>query len=681
MNKTLFGTAFFLGAAAVVWMCWIFAGTHGLAFFVTALIGVGFVIGAQELRLYRQATASLSIALDRLPPEVDDLQSWIGRLHNSLRNTVQLRIEGERVALPSPVLTPYLVGLLVMLGLLGTFMGMVETLEGAVFALEGTTELTAVREGLAAPIKGLGLAFGTSVAGVAASAMLGLMSTLSRRERMLATQSLDSSISSVFRRFSLVYNRQQTFKAMQLQAEALPLVADKLSDMADKLEQMNSSLVDKLLDGQQNFQAHVGESYTQLASDVRDALKDSLAESARLSAESINPVVEKLMSELQGKLEANAQTTHEQLTANTSAQLQSLSEQLVGSTKENTNALQANLAEQQQALVSQLENTAVAIAEQSKNSLDTQSAKLAELLQASETLVQTRINTEEQWVAGHKARMDELTSTIQAELAQLGELEAERSESGNQRIENLATTMESKLEALAHQESERSTAAINRLQALEGTVAEQLATLGNALEAPMSSLIETASEAPRAAAEVIVQLRAEIANTTERENAMLEERQAIMEQLASLTSAMAETTAGQQQAMETLVSNSAELLDKAGSRFNEQVDSETNKLNEMTSLFAGSAAEMASLGEAFSHAVELFNQSNEQLVLQLTRIEESLKKSTERNDEQLAYYVTQAREIIDHSVLRQQQVMDAMSQPDLLEENAEPAAETEMEEA
>jgi hypothetical protein len=83
-----------------------------------------------------------------------------------------------------PALTPYLVGLLVMLGMLGTFLGMVVTFKGAVFALEGSTDLQAMRSALAEPIKGLGLSFGTSVAGVAASAMLGLMSAIARRERL-----------------------------------------------------------------------------------------------------------------------------------------------------------------------------------------------------------------------------------------------------------------------------------------------------------------------------------------------------------------------------------------------------------------------------------------------------------------------------------------------------------------
>src|SRR3546814_4133357 len=66
-----------------------------------------------------------------------------------------------------PVLTPYLVGLLVLLGMLGTFLGMVATLRGTGLALESSTDLAAIRASLAAPVQGLGFAFGTSVAGVA----------------------------------------------------------------------------------------------------------------------------------------------------------------------------------------------------------------------------------------------------------------------------------------------------------------------------------------------------------------------------------------------------------------------------------------------------------------------------------------------------------------------------------
>ncbi|REN18882.1 DUF802 domain-containing protein, partial [Mycobacterium tuberculosis] len=88
-----------------------------------------------------------------------------GQLHPSLRNAVRLRVEGERVALPGPVLTPYLVGLLVLLGMLGTLLGMMATLRGTGLALESATDLQAIRGSLGAPVEGLAVAFGTSIAG------------------------------------------------------------------------------------------------------------------------------------------------------------------------------------------------------------------------------------------------------------------------------------------------------------------------------------------------------------------------------------------------------------------------------------------------------------------------------------------------------------------------------------
>src|SRR5450830_551333 len=203
MNRHFFTVVFALGALAVVWAGAGFVGSNMLALMMTVLIGAVYGFGAFELHRFRQATTALTMALGAIPEHLQNLGDWLVSVPASLQNPVRLRIEGERIGLPGPALTPYLVGLLVMLGMLGTFLGMVVTLNGAVFALEGTSDLASIRSAFAAPIKGLGLAFGTSVAGVASSAMLGLMSALSRRERLLAAQLLDSKIGTVLRGFSL----------------------------------------------------------------------------------------------------------------------------------------------------------------------------------------------------------------------------------------------------------------------------------------------------------------------------------------------------------------------------------------------------------------------------------------------------------------------------------------------
>jgi hypothetical protein len=69
--------------------------------------------------------------------------------------------------------------------------------------------------------------------------------------------------------------------------------------------------------------------------------------------------------------------------------------------------------------------------------------------------------------------------------------------------------------------------------------------------------------------------------------------------------------------------------------------------------------------------VHAFSQTNEQLMAQLQRIEQALGKSMTRSDEQLAYYVAQAREIIDLSIGSQKDVLDALQRrTDLATEGA-----------
>jgi hypothetical protein len=60
--------------------------------------------------------------------------------------------------------------------------------------------------------------------------------------------------------------------------------------------------------------------------------------------------------------------------------------------------------------------------------------------------------------------------------------------------------------------------------------------------------------------------------------------------------------------------------------------------------------------------VQLFSQSNDKLGAQLQRIEGALGRSIARSDEQLAYYVAQAREVIDLSMLSQKQIVEDLQQ-------------------
>ena len=176
--------------------------------------------------------------------------------------------------------------------------------------------------------------------------------------------------------------------------------------------------------------------------------------------------------------------------------------------------------------------------------------------------------------------------------------------------------------------------------------------------AEVTRLMQTAAEAPKAAADVIGQLRQELSASMARDNSLLEERSRIMETLGALLDAINHASTEQRSAIDALVATSAELLERVGGQFAAKVESEAGKLVEIGASVAGGALEVASLGEAFGHAVQLFADSNEKMMAALQRIEGGLAKSLTRSDEQLAYYVAQAREVIELSILSQKKMVD-----------------------
>ena len=774
-NKRFFMAAFVLGLAAVAWVGAGFFGTSWLALAMTLVIAGVYVAGAWELKQFRTATATLAQALAKLDAAPHNLGDWLAGLHPALQNAVRSRVEGERVALPGPALTPYLVGLLVMLGMLGTFLGMVVTFKGAVFALEGSTDLQAIRSALAAPIKGLGLAFGTSVVGVATSAMLGLMSAISRRERLDVVRRLDASINTVLRPFSLVHQRQETFKALQQQAHALPEVVDKLQSMMDRMEQRGQLLDTQLLEQQANFHRDVGVAYTGLADTVGTSLKDSLTASAKIAGESLQPVVEAAMAEmaaesqrmhtrlsevvqvqvlaqvegLSAQFGATARTVSDTWTAalqnhtrTSDAQAQGLDRALASFTDtfaERSGALLATvssnltqsqadqaLAEQQrlatwtqsfdtmaaglqgewqrvgaeafaqhQAVCQTLEKTASDITAHSGQHTHQALEAMATFVAQAEELGRVRAETETRWLAQHDERMAQVVDVWRTALEKtasditerssehagqtLGAMEklmAQSEDLGRVRTETearwlaqqedhmqkVASVWRTELGALRAEEDVRGQAAVDRLGALQAALALQLATLGTALEEPMTRLVKITAEVPQAAAEVIAQLRQEMTRLTERDNVALEERTGLVEKISTLLQTIDHAADEQRAAMTSLVESTSGMLTQASGQFTQMLDAQSGKAADVAAHVSSSAVELASLGESFQHSVQLFNASNEKLMDNLQRIESTVSQSMARSDEQLAYYVAQAREVIDLSITSQQGIVEDLRQ-------------------
>jgi hypothetical protein len=240
--------------------------------------------------------------------------------------------------------------------------------------------------------------------------------------------------------------------------------------------------------------------------------------------------------------------------------------------------------------------------------------------------------------------------------------EATWTQQHGERLDQLAGVLRNELGALRDAEASRANAAVERLGDLQTALASHLTTLGIALEDPIARLIETASQAPRAAAEVIGKLREEISNSTARDNALLQERAHILETLNTLLDSIRHASVEQRSVIDALVATSATALREASGQFSETLVQEADKLADVAAQVTSSAVEVSSLSDTLSFAVGSFGDANEKLITHLQRIEGAMDKSMARSDEQLAYYVAQAREVIDLSILSQKEIFAELRQ-------------------
>jgi hypothetical protein len=301
-----------------------------------------------------------------------------------------------------------------------------------------------------------------------------------------------------------------------------------------------------------------------------------------------------------------------------------------------TNTLQETGAQtlaQQRQICDTLTRTAQDITDHAQASANKSLLETTRLIGGAEELMRSRIASEAEWSKQHHERMDQLAGSLRTELGALQEAEAARGD-----------------------------AAVERLGQLQAALTTHLTTLGTALEEPIKRLIHTASEAPRAAAEVIVQLRQQTSDSFARDSELLQERSRIMETLHALLTAINHASVEQRAVIDSMVASSAAALNAAGDAFRGEVASEASRLSDIAAHVTSSAVDVSSLSEAFGFAVQSFNEANEKLIANLQRIEGAMDKSMSRSDEQLAYYVAQARDIIDLSMTSQKEVLDGLRQ-------------------
>ena len=680
LRNSLYFIVFVVGLAAVCWVGVGYVGANPLGAAVAGIIGLCYVAGALELHRYRQATASLRTAVTGLSTAPTSLPAWLGDLHPGLRHAVRLRVEGERVALPLPTLTPYLVGLLVLLGMLGTLLGMMATLHGTGLALESATDLQAIRSSLAAPVKGLGFAFGTSIAGVASSAMLGLLSALCRRERIEVVQQLDAGIATTLRVHSRAHQREESFRLLQQQSASMPLLVDRLQAMVEAIERQGTATGERQLASQESFQTRTEAIHQRLASAVEQSLKDSVVESARAAGAAFQPVVDTTMA----ALARETASLHESINASVRQQLDGLSSGFehaatrVSSiwtdalaaqratnealTRELSVALEgfsAAFGQRSTTLVdgvaSRLDATGAAIAEGWGAALSQQQAVNRELAERNQQAMAQATSA----FAEHAATLVQQVGDAQGALrTALVSGDEARLKTWSETLVGMGDTLGEQWARTSHATAEHQKAICDTLARTAEDVAAQTRASASETIAEISRLVDAASEAPRIAADVVAELRQKLSDSMVRDTAMLEERTRLLATLETLLDAVNHASTEQRTAVDDLVAQSAGLLERVGTRFTDHIEAETGKLETVATQVSESASGIVGLGEAFGGAVAAFGESNAALMTHLQDVSSALDKSMARSDEQLAYYVAQAREVVDLSMLSQKQIVE-----------------------
>jgi hypothetical protein len=193
---------------------------------LNALIGGVLLIGIilafrQVIRLYPEVAwvnsfrvADPGLAVDRHPTLLAPMAAILGgertgrmtitqQTMRHLLDSIATRLDESRD------ISRYMTGLLVFLGLLGTFWGLIETvgsvgkvIEGLKVGSDSASLFDTLKEGLAAPLGGMGISFSSSLFGLAGSLILGFLDLQSSQAQNRFYTDLEDWLATTVRNYS-----------------------------------------------------------------------------------------------------------------------------------------------------------------------------------------------------------------------------------------------------------------------------------------------------------------------------------------------------------------------------------------------------------------------------------------------------------------------------------------------
>ncbi|UCI08550.1 MotA/TolQ/ExbB proton channel family protein [Mesorhizobium sp. B1-1-8] len=189
-----------------------FSSNPGLNGLIIGVLVVGILLAFTQVgRLFREVrwVNSFRAGSETTEPVLlAPMKAMIGRSSTMAFSTSSMRTMLDSIATrldESRDTSRYLVGLLVFLGLLGTFWGLLNTIASIRETIEaldpGTGDaaavLDALKQGLSAPLAGMGTAFSSSLFGLSGSLVLGFLDLQAGRAQTRFYTELENWLSSV----------------------------------------------------------------------------------------------------------------------------------------------------------------------------------------------------------------------------------------------------------------------------------------------------------------------------------------------------------------------------------------------------------------------------------------------------------------------------------------------------
>ncbi len=199
-----------------------FFANPGLNALIGAVLLIGIILAfRQVIRLYPEVAwvnnfriADPGLALDRHPALLAPMAAILGgersgrmsisqQTMRHLLDSIATRLDEARD------ISRYMTGLLVFLGLLGTFWGLIETVGSVRDVINGLRVggdagalFDTLKEGLAAPLGGMGISFSSSLFGLAGSLILGFLDLQSSQAQNRFYTDLEDWLASTVRGYS-----------------------------------------------------------------------------------------------------------------------------------------------------------------------------------------------------------------------------------------------------------------------------------------------------------------------------------------------------------------------------------------------------------------------------------------------------------------------------------------------